>query len=223
MIITAIKPFAIHSFRQQNSNPNFQYNLVTPISDTVSFGAKITAPKYTIDNVLDIFNGKCTDIPKHLKTLVSPRTNKIMGFTLKTSNKTELKVFKKVSAEYGDKLTYLSFEETLPNNQKKFIAYDLDSKEFIKTSPLGKPVVEDGILYNLDSEQLEKMGINNRLNNYLKDIYAKSKRKTAQDATILTEKKAATKKTIKIDDIKVEDIEDENLNKILDKENISEK
>ena len=219
MIVNAIRPYSINYSKPQNKFQSNPQRLLNTGFDTVTFGAKITKPTHTIQNVIDIFDGKCTDIPKHLKAMVSQRTNKILGFTLKTSDKTDLKVLKKMSAEYGADLRYLSFEETVSNGLKRYVNIDLDTKEILKSSVSGKPVVEDGMLYNLTQEELENTGVQKRLDKYLKDIFAKSNRKTSQEATILTQKKNVVKKAkVTIDDIKVEDLEDEKLNKLLDQE-----
>ena len=84
---------------------------------------------------------------------------------------------------------------------------------------MGKPIVEDGILENLSEEEARNRGLVDRLNKYIKDIFAKSKAIKPQESTVLAIKNPQQKsKFNKIDDIKIEEYEDQNLNKLLDKE-----
>lgn len=219
MIINAIRLFSFSNYRTQNHNQTKQQSLNNTSFDSVCFGAKITKPTKTFENILEIFDGECTDIPKHIKTMISSRTNKILGFTLKTSDKSDLKVMKKLSTEYGADLRYLSFEETLENGKKRYLNIDLDSNEFLKSSFAGKPIVEDGVLFNISREEAINNGIVDRLNKYIKDIFAKSNRKTAEESTVLAQKKAVIKKSkIKIEDINIDEFEDKKLNKLLENE-----
>ena len=126
---------------------------------------------------------------------------------------------KKLSTEYGADLRYLSFEEILENGKKRYLNIDLDSNEFLKSSFAGKPIVEDGVLFNISREEAINNGIVDRLNKYIKDIFAKSNRKTAEESTVLAQKKAVIKKSkIKIEDINIDEFEDKKLNKLLENE-----
>ncbi len=171
---------------------------------------------YTVKDALDIFDEKNTKIPSHINRIVSPRSGQILAVNLKTSEGSTLKISKKINSEFDINLRYLSFEEILPNGTKKYLNIDMDTKEFLKNSLNGKPIIDDeGMLHIYTDEELASYDILARFNKYMNEIFTPSKSKSPQQTEVTVfEIKTKSKNR----EISLEEIEDKNLLKKLDRE-----
>lgn len=175
---------------------------------------------YEIKDILKIFNQDSKSLPSHINTIISPRTGQLLGFNLITSDGNTLRVSKNFLPEYGNKLLFISFTEIDKTGSKKFINIDINTREFLQSANNGKPLIEDDILYTYTPDEVEENGILKRFNSYMNEIFnpQNTKSSTEHKTTVAKMKQqTSTKKTPSIDEIKVEDIEDKRLNKLLDK------
>ena len=169
----------------------------------------------SVESLLKIFNAKPEELPSHLKLVVSKQNNKVVGFAMDTEDGGKLKVFKKMSSEHKDDLRYLSIEKVSPDGNKSFLALDLGTKSFLKTSAVtGKPTIINEAVYEYSPAELKQMGVNEQLSKYLDEIYKTDAETKPQEITLLNN----LKKTRKSKEISVEELEDKRLNKILDEE-----
>ena len=100
--------------------------------------------------------------------------------------------------------------------QKKYLNIDMDTKEFLKNSLNGKPIIDDeGMLHIYTDEELASYDILARFNKYMNEIFTPSKSKSPQQTEVTVfEIKTKSKNR----EISLEEIEDKNLLKKLDRE-----
>ncbi len=191
-------------------------NPVKPqVVKTAKVAQQIKTPetKHTLENLLEIFEKTPEQIPQHLSPVVSPASGKVLGFYLKTKDGGQLKVYKKISSEYGKTLRYLSLEKTSVLGDKKYINIDLLNNEILKTNSItGKPMVINNFLRNYTSTEIERLKIKEDFAQYLDEIFASSQDVTSHQEVKVLELHKGKK------EIKVEDFEDENITKLVEKE-----
>ncbi|MBQ8168349.1 hypothetical protein IJZ97_02910 [bacterium] len=203
-------------YLENYNNPSTSLKIIKEESTVQSIVAK--SQEFKPKTLLAIFDGGAENLPKHVTPQISPASNKVVAFSLQTEDGGTLKVAKKMNPSYGDQLRYVSLEKVMPDGDKKFMAIDLASKNFLKVDPMnGKPIVVKDTIYQYTSEDLAKNELINDFNNYITEIFRKPKtgeESLSQNVTVLKIKQNKPK----IEDISIEDLEDKKLNKILDKE-----
>lgn len=176
--------------------------------------------EYSTLDMMTIFNkNEIQKLPEQAKPIVS-KTGKLLGFKMPLSDGAELLVTKKMSSDYGADLTYLSIKETTTDGVERYFAIDCTTSDFLKTRTGGKPVVTNNNVYSYTPSELKEKNIKNHFNRYMNEIIgaSKSSENNHSEVTILNSKTAS-----KPVDIDLEQIEDINISKQIEKEIASEK
>ena len=140
--------------------------------------------------ITDIFQMAPDQLPESISATVGTKNN-IIGLKLLTSDGATLKVSKKVNAQYGDTMTYLSFEKLFPDGTKSYMSVDLKSFKFLKMKDLGKPLIRNHSVYEYSEDEVIKRNMVEKFMSYtddiLKDIKPQEQNKVTKET--VTEKK----------------------------------
>ncbi len=118
----------------------------------------------------DIFSINPKELPPHIKPKVAP-SGKIVGFSVETSDGGILKVSKVANTDYGNSMLYLSIVKINPDQTRNYISIDLANYSVLKTRTEGKPyITADHVVHELTSEEISKRKIEEKLDNYTKEI-----------------------------------------------------
>lgn len=191
---------------------------------TTSRAAKIIntlnkSPEYSTLDMMTIFNkNEIQKLPEQAKPIVS-KTGALLGFKMPLSDGAELLVTKKMSSDYGADLTYLSVKETTPDGIERYFAIDCTTNDFLKTRTAGKPIVTNNNVYSYTPSEIKEKNIKNHFNRYMNEILgaSKSSENNHSEVTVLNSK------TTKPVDIDLEQIEDINISKQIEKEIAAQK
>lgn len=171
-------------------------------------------PIYSPVDIISFFNkNEIQKLPEQAKPMVS-KTGTLLGFKMPLSDGGELLVTKKISTEYGADLTYISIKETTADGIERYFAIDCTTNDFLKTRTGGKPIVTNNNVYSYTPSEMKEKNIKNNFNRYMNEIIgaSKSSENNHSEITVLNTKKA------KFDDIDLEQIEDRNISKQIEKE-----
>lgn len=171
-------------------------------------------PEYSTVDIMTIFNkNEIQKLPEQAKPIVS-KTGSLLGFKMPLSDGAELLVTKKMSSDYGADLTYISIKETTPDGIERYFAIDCTTNDFLKTRTAGKPIVTNNNVYSYTPSEMKEKNIKNHFNRYMNEILgaSKSSENNHNEVTILNSK------TTKPVDIDLEQIEDINISKQIEKE-----
>ena len=175
---------------------------------------EILDPQDNIKNVISIFNKKVEELPSHLKLSVSPNNGKVLGFTFDTSDGYKYKAVKSTIPQYKDSLRYISIKE-ISNNTVQNICIDLDTKKLLCTDRVGRPRIIDDAVYELEGNDKDLA------NDILVRMFEKMNNSQNYDVSkeVIVLKNKVQKS---IQDIKIEDIEEIQVEKLVEKEAKSE-
>ena len=163
-----------------------------------------------IKNVLSIFDKKAEELPSHLKLSVSPNNGKVLGFAFESSDGYAYKAVKSTIPQYKDSLRYISIKE-ITNDTVQNICIDLDTKKLLCADRVGKPKIIDDAVYELEGND------KNLANDVLVRMFEKMNNSQSDD--VLKEVVVLKNKVQKsIQDIKIEDIEDIEITKLVENE-----
>ena len=147
---------------------------------------KDSLEKTIVKKITDIFNMAPNELPADIIPMVGTRNN-IVGIKTQMDDGAILKVSKKFNSNYGDTMTYLSFEKLNPDSTKSYMSIDLCSFKFLKMKDAGKPLIKEisskehsVCEYSID--EIKKRNMIEKFNSYADTILSRLEEK--KDASI---------------------------------------